>query len=428
MYKYLLIFALLIGGTAYAQNHWEIIYQSSAVHGYDLVFVNPSIGWSCTYLQPYDLYKTTNGGYTWAGRNLGLRGCCIAFYDELRGVYSDGGHTAITFDGGETWTIYTQPADMGVEGVVFLDSLTLIGTSNRIWGVDSTRRQIARSTDGGITWESLFAEVCLHSFGKPVFTLNGTILITGGSANEVWRSIDYGDSWQVIRTDVPTIFSAIAATDSTVYFRTVFGAFSGPPAIARSTDDGFTWQEVWAGDSALPRPFWLWDIIFTDPLHGWVCGDGGLMVQTTDGGDTWTSYYLTGSAYGIAAMSFMDSTLGWGIDPELSQTILYRWSTVNNMSGAWQSSSVANQLRILNIYPNPFNSATTFRFNVSRKDRVVVEVYDILGHSVGVITDRVFTPGIYQLNWKGADYASGVYFLSVTDGYQTVTSKLHLVK
>ena len=429
MRNWLVVLVVLMGTAAWGQNHWEVISRTSNIQAFDLDFVSPLVGWSCTYSLPYDLFKTTDGGYTWTGRNLGLRGVNLSFYNERCGFYADGNHAAVTFDGGETWTVYTQPAGIGVEGVAYLDSLTLIGTSNRIWSEDSTRRQIARSTDGGLTWTSLFSEICTYAFAVPSVSPSGTILIAGGEANEVWRSTDRGDSWQVIGTDVSTLFSVVAAADSGVFFLTVFGASAGPPAIARSMDDGFTWEVVWTGDSSLPRPFWLMDVQFSDSLHGWVCGDDGLMVQTSDGGDTWTSYYMPESAWGITTMSFLDSTLGWAVDPGVgSPTLVYRWSRANSVSNGWQTSSSARRVEILSIYPNPFNFATTIQLNVSQRARVVAEVYDILGRSVGVVTDRVMAPGIYQLNWKGSNHASGTYLVRVSASADAVVYPLRLVR
>jgi photosystem II stability/assembly factor-like uncharacterized protein len=392
--------------------------------------VTPLVGWYSSYIPPYGLYKTTDGGYTWTGcANMPVIGGVINFYGEWRGFYAEGRNAAVTFDGGETWTVYTHPAGIHVEGAVYLDSLTMIGTSNRFWGEDSTLRQVARSTDGGLTWTSLFTEICMCGFSDPCMSSGGTILVVGVGANEVWRSTNRGDSWQVVGTDISTHFSDVAASDSGIFFRTVFGASAGPPAIARSCDDGFTWQVVWTGDSSLPRQFELMDVQFSDPLHGWVCGDDGLVVQTTDGGDTWTSYYLPEASFGLSAMSFLDSTLGWGIDPGGgSSTKVYRWSTVNNVSGGWQGRLVADRLEIAAVYPNPFNSSTTIRSILSRGGPVEVCIYDINGRLVNRLA-RGFSPaGEHALTFDGRGLASGVYVCQLKAGSLTDTQKMVLIR
>lgn len=35
----------------------------------------------------------------------------------------------------------------------------------------------------------------------------------------------------------------------------------------------------------------LYDITFVDSLYGWAVGDSGTIIQTTDGGTTWSKQY-----------------------------------------------------------------------------------------------------------------------------------------
>jgi hypothetical protein len=67
-------------------------------------------------------------------------------------------------------------------------------------------------------------------------------------------------------------------------------------------------------------------------------------------------------------------------------------------------------------YPNPFNPSTNLTFSTDKTAKIQINVYDILGREVAVITDASFFPGQYTLQWNGKDVSgsampSGVYYI-----------------
>lgn len=56
-------------------------------------------------------------------------------------------------------------------------------------------------------------------------------------------------------------------------------------------------------------------------------------------------------------------------------------------------------------YPNPFNPATTIRYQLQAQRHVVLSVYDVMGRQVTWIVDRVQTPGKSEVTWNGVDAA-----------------------
>jgi hypothetical protein len=84
-------------------------------------------------------------------------------------------------------------------------------------------------------------------------------------------------------------------------------------------------------------------------------------------------------------------------------------------------------------WPNPFNPATTIRFEVAERQRVGVSVYTATGRHVTTLADRVFAVGAHELTWDGRDAdgvqaASGVYFARVVGTDFRTSIKLALVK
>ena len=89
---------------------------------------------------------------------------------------------------------------------------------------------------------------------------------------------------------------------------------------------------------------------------------------------------------------------------------------------------LATSFSISEAYPNPFNPTTTMTLTMPVSGEMQVDVYDLLGQSVAILTSGYKDAGIYNLTWDASDAASGMYFVKAqADGF-TKTQKLMLVK
>lgn len=79
-------------------------------------------------------------------------------------------------------------------------------------------------------------------------------------------------------------------------------------------------------------------------------------------------------------------------------------------------------------YPNPFNSSTSIKYSVLSKQRVTINVYDILGQKVGTILDKEVFKGTYKINFKTKDLASGIYIYRLTTKYFCQSKKMILLR
>jgi aminopeptidase N len=61
-------------------------------------------------------------------------------------------------------------------------------------------------------------------------------------------------------------------------------------------------------------------------------------------------------------------------------------------------------------FPNPFSSTTTFGYGIPIPSAVTLTVYDILGRRVATLVDQTQVPGFYQISFDASSWASGVYF------------------
>jgi hypothetical protein len=71
--------------------------------------------------------------------------------------------------------------------------------------------------------------------------------------------------------------------------------------------------------------------------------------------------------------------------------------------------------------PNPFNPATTLRFELPSRSHTTLRVYDLAGRLVATLVDEVLDGGEYEPVWNGQDsqgarVASGVYIVELRSG------------
>lgn len=81
-------------------------------------------------------------------------------------------------------------------------------------------------------------------------------------------------------------------------------------------------------------------------------------------------------------------------------------------------------------YPNPFNSSTTIKFNLTQAANYRMTIYDINGRLVDQISGRGQT-GVNSIKWDLSDrenFVSGVYFYQIETGDKTGHSKMLFLK
>jgi hypothetical protein len=65
-------------------------------------------------------------------------------------------------------------------------------------------------------------------------------------------------------------------------------------------------------------------------------------------------------------------------------------------------------------FPNPFNPATTIRYDLPFESRVTLKIYDILGNEVKTLVNGEQGAGYKEIRFDGSSLASGVYIYRLT--------------
>ncbi len=79
-------------------------------------------------------------------------------------------------------------------------------------------------------------------------------------------------------------------------------------------------------------------------------------------------------------------------------------------------------------YPNPFNPTTTLSFDLPAANKVLIEVYDVLGRKVSEVAKGQFTAGHHEVLFDASSLSSGTYIYRLKVGDKVITKKMTLLK
>ena len=283
--------------------------------------------------------RTDDGGTTWVMVSpVGFESCDfrdVQAFSGLEAVIMSSGELDVvlrTEDGGETWqTVYEHPdRDAFFDCLVFWDQSRGMLMGDPIDG----HLFLAKTTDGGRTWEVVDREtaptvdageagfaasgtnVCVAGDGLIWIGLGGAVAGQSFAHSHVWRSEDYGQTWQVhtaplSRSPTRGIFSIAAASEN--HLVAVGGDFANPDLavghVAFSSDGGRTWL---APKQDPPRGYRSAVAVVpgTRPPRWLATGPTGTDTSQ-DFGNSWN----VASTEGFHAMSFapVDGVAGWAV-------------------------------------------------------------------------------------------------------------------
>jgi hypothetical protein len=89
---------------------------------------------------------------------------------------------------------------------------------------------------------------------------------------------------------------------------------------------------------------------------------------------------------------------------------------------------IADNYRLHQNFPNPFNPSTTISFTLPMPGFVNLVVMDILGQEVASLINEERTAGYHQVNFNAGSLTSGIYLYKIQSGSYTQIRKMILVK
>ncbi|MCF7886655.1 MAG: T9SS type A sorting domain-containing protein [Candidatus Marinimicrobia bacterium] len=83
---------------------------------------------------------------------------------------------------------------------------------------------------------------------------------------------------------------------------------------------------------------------------------------------------------------------------------------------------------LIQNYPNPFNSTTIIKYNIPRKSKVVLKIYDIAGNLIYTPCNEYKNAGTHKITWTATNIPTGIYFYKFKAGNFTDVKKCILMK
>lgn len=310
--------------------------------------------------------------------------------------------------------------------------------------------EIMHSSDGGVTWTVLY-----DTIGTPIHDLtvseNGSLLAVGNFGNifksqdginwtvsdannitTIWKCVslsdssfviggfeysglseDFGNSWNTSYFNQSHASSILPLSTDTIYMSSYF--WNGWESFfSKSTDGGNTWIS-----NSIGTGIGVFDMFFESSMHGYAVGAKydfsdtlGILMETTDGGDTWTTYTTNYDSELLSVKKVADQLFITGTNGIILKTDLLTLST--------QDLAKDDSYNI-NVYPNPAqrNSSVVVKSNIPGDCEI--QVLNIAGQT---ILENDFNTEI-ELQLK----IEGVYLIRISDNQSlNITKKLIIKK
>lgn len=423
---------------------WAVgINSTPGLAFYSLSMVSPLIGYAaCADL---NVYKTADGGANWvlltqpAVSTSDLR--AASFLDENNGyVFGADGLGYKTTDGGTTWTALTTGITGTLYGSHFLDLNTgfICGAAGNV----------SKTTDGGTTFTPLTTNNTSTIY--TVYMVNSNVGYASGSSGKVRKTTDGGTTWSTI--DVgntsPTLYDIQFIDENN-------GITCGSTGrVYSTTDGGATWSFENTGAST------LYSVYIEKASTGfssvYLSGSGGLVQKNSNliipveltsftasvQGNEITLNWSTATELNNQGFEIQKKSLngefekiafiaGFGTTSEpksysykdinsLSGKVVYRLKQIDFDGSFEYSNSIEvdfgltpKDYALYQNYPNPFNPSTSIKFALPSTSDVRIEIFNMLGESIGILSDGIKEAGYHTLSWNAPNVASGIYFYSI---------------
>lgn len=408
-------FSLLSSSSLNAQ--WNLLSTGSMKNQFGVRFMTPTkgiiTGWdskSAEVLATYDAGKTWTPTYEVGAYLFG-----VTSTDSLH-LFTVGYQAACSCglimksnDGGLHWDQSTDGSTAGYYAIAFSDKLN--GYAVGYQGA------VTNTTDGGTTWNEMplgDGSDVIKSVSFPSKSVGYAVSdsVDYTKPHRIWKTTDAGTTWNKIK-DFGKSFSVASMVWITESRGFICGN-DGAACIYQTTDGGMNWSAVYHGKTGAV----LQAIDFGPgnelvPTIGYAVGDGGLIVRSINGGESW-NLEQGGTAENLAAVSIPSST---------EVFIVGSNGVTLERSGVQAVASNVASVDAFSVSPNPVAAGTTLHIKPAiTSQEYQVEIIDILGNSI-----KRSTMNSSQHDLSTTGMRTGNYFYRIWDTKGNVqTGKLEI--
>jgi photosystem II stability/assembly factor-like uncharacterized protein len=362
---------------------------------------------------------TTNGGNSWTTKtspnpSITLRN--IWGIDANNALVTGSGTTAYVYkttDGGSTWAqVFSQLNGYinAISNTGWTNSFIMFG--NPVGG----RWSIWRSNNDGTTWDStgLYLPQVGSETGKP-------------NSLMVLRDNTCGYSWFGTNTD--WIYSSLCVnsfsqqntgntSSSAIWFNSITTGMVGDYGWMRlTTNSGVTWNPLTNPVDDLKGG------ICGSGTNWWVAGNNGVIYFSSNNGSVWNNQYSASGSFNHITKARNNNNNIWAVRSNGGISKFTGSIGIQNIS-----TEIPSSYSLFQNYPNPFNPTTNIRYQITNSKLVILKIFDILGKEVETLVNEKQSPGTYEVDWNASQYPSGVYFYKLQSGDFVDTKRMILVK
>jgi hypothetical protein len=149
-------------------------------------------------------------------------------------------------------------------------------------------------------------------------------------------------------------------------------------------------------------------------MTGWVIGDGGTILHTANGGQSW-EVQESGTSFDLNDICITDENNGW-ICGE-SGIILHTGN--GGMVGTQEPMEVSRRISII---PNPSEGLTLITYNPDKGEHAVLTVSDAGGNELLRLETNPADQG--QVLLDCSNFPPGLYLITIYSGHQKFAEKL----
>ena len=217
------------------------------------------------------ILKTTDSGSTWVNKLQGSKSNLTDIWcsEDSNDVFVVGAKGTIlhTSNSGTEWITQTSNTTIDLNSIFFVNrDLGIVVGKNGL---------ILITTNQGINWNSVSSGVSNNL--QSVFFIDENIGFIVGQSGRILKTTNGGNNWIIKSSSTTATLKSVYFTDSNNGFAIGTGG-----TIVSTTNAGENWMNVTSGVTTS-----LNDIRFSDFTNGIAVGNNGVILKTTDSGINW---------------------------------------------------------------------------------------------------------------------------------------------
>lgn len=449
----------------------------------DIFYYDNNLGFAVSSLN-YVIIRTTNGGASWdlppgssitlnwsqktpSGSGIG-NNLCMHPTDRNSTFVVYGNKVYVSRDKGDNWN---QIATISIGSRAHSFYVSPMDTNIWMAAIESTPDKVVRSTDYGLTWNTILS-YDFSTYGQPLemdqndptnfyfvpsnssgtgmfrstdngatFNLvapynnsaigspcdlvvmwdNSDVIFMGDDGAEIYKTTNRGVNWFLVKpgtsSEIPSMCNSVF--DQTICYATTWGSSQ----VFKTLNRGENWNIV----SNNSGSGWGSDLCREDPTLVLTGNYGSQSYLTTNGG---SSFFNVNSGLSGAGAGIMVPDRSYLLNMQtgslFKMNIIYSILTGVNENTA--SVSVPEQFELYQNYPNPFNPVTNIKFSLPENGNISLKLYDRLGKEVETLAEGFRNAGTYEINFNASELSSGIYFYKIITNDYSATKKMMLIK